>query len=207
MPRPDGGSTQVVRGGVEVMSATQPAPKPGGTSLFGPDAAWRRSNLGDALGEFAGTFILIMFGVGSVAMAVAALPESGRGQFDTASWLIIAFGWGFGVTFGVYVAGGITGAHLNPAVTLALALRRGFAWSKVPWYVVAQVLGAFVARRCCSTRSTARRSTRSNARDIVRGTPDSVGTFSIFATFPAGYFGNWWGRSSTRSSGRRCSSS
>jgi glycerol uptake facilitator protein len=175
------------------MSASQPAPKPGGTSLFGPDAAWRRTNFGDAVGEFAGTFILIMFGVGSVAMAVAALPESGRGSFDTASWLIIAFGWGFGVTFGVYVAGGITGAHLNPAVTIALALRRGFAWSKVPWYIVAQVLGAFVAAILLYQVYGASIDSLERARDIVRGTPDSVGTFSIFATFPAGYFGNWWG--------------
>jgi glycerol uptake facilitator protein len=175
------------------MSATQPAPKPGGTSLFGPDAAWRRTNFGDAVGEFAGTFILIMFGVGSVAMAVAALPESGRGTFDTASWLIIAFGWGFGVTFGVYVAGGITGAHLNPAVTLALALRRGFSWAKVPWYVVAQILGAFVAALLLYQIYGASIDSLERAARITRGTPDSVGTFSIFATFPAGYFGNWWG--------------
>ncbi|MDO8213511.1 MIP/aquaporin family protein [Conexibacter sp. CPCC 206217] len=175
------------------MPPTKSAPNAGGTSVFGPGAAWRRTNLGDALGEFAGTFILIMFGVGSVAMAVAALPESGRGSFDTASWLIIAFGWGFGVTFGVYVAGGITGAHLNPAVTLALALRRGFAWSKVPWYVAAQVLGAFVAALLLYQVYGASIDSLERARDIVRGTPDSVGTFSIFATFPAGYFGNWWG--------------
>lgn len=161
--------------------------------MLGPDAAWRRTNFGDAVGEFAGTFILIMFGVGSVAMAVAALPESGRGSFDTASWLIIAFGWGFGVTFGVYVAGGITGAHLNPAVTIALALRRGFAWSKVPWYIVAQVLGAFVAALLLYQVYGASIDSLERARDIIRGTPDSVGTFSIFATFPAGYFGNWWG--------------
>jgi glycerol uptake facilitator protein len=175
------------------MSATQPAPKPGGTSLFGPDAAWRRSNLGDALGEFAGTFILIMFGVGSVAMAVAALPESGRGEFDTASWLIIAFGWGFGVTFGVYAAGGITGAHLNPAVTLAFAMWRKFPWRKVPAYMLAQVAGAFVAALLLYQIYGASIDAVERAGEITRGTPDSVGTFSIFATFPADYFGNWWG--------------
>ena len=175
------------------MSATQPAPKPGGTSLFGPDAAWRRTNFGDALGEFAGTFILIMFGVGSVAMAVAALPESGRGTFDTASWLIISFGWGLGVTFGVYVAGGITGAHLNPAVTLAFALRRGFPWRKVPTYMLAQLAGAFVAAILLYQLYGASIDSLERARDIVRGTPDSLTTFSIFATFPARYFGNWWG--------------
>lgn len=175
------------------MSATQPAPKPGGTSLFGPDAAWRRTLWGDALGEFIGTFILIMFGVGSVAMAVAALPQSGRGEFDTASWLIIAFGWGFGVTFGAYVAGGVTGAHLNPAVTLAMALRRGFPWRRVPTYALAQLLGAFVAGLILYWLYAPSIDSLEQARNIVRGTPDSVGTYSIFATFPAAYFGNWWG--------------
>lgn len=145
------------------------------------------------LGEFAGTFTLILFGVGSVAMAVAALPESGRGSFDTASWLIIAFGWGFGVTFGVYVAGGITGAHLNPAVTLALALKRGFSWAKVPWYMLAQLLGAFAAAFLLYELYGASIDSLERARNITRGTPDSIGTFSIFATFPAAYFGTWWG--------------
>lgn len=175
------------------MSANQPAPKPGGTSQFGPDAAWRRSIWGDVLGEFAGTFILILFGVGSVAMAVAALPESGRGTFDTASWLIIAFGWGFGVTFGVYVAGGVTGAHLNPAVTLAFALRRHFSWAKVPMYMLAQLLGAFAAAYLLYELYGASIDALQRTRDIVRGTPDSVATFSIFATFPAAYFHTWWG--------------
>lgn len=145
------------------------------------------------LGEFAGTFILILLGVGSVAMAVAALPQSGRGTFDTASWLIIAFGWGFGVTFGVYVAGGVTGAHLNPAVTLAFALKRGFSWAKVPWYMLAQLLGAFAAAFLLYELYGASIDSLERARDIVRGTPDSVGTFSIFATFPAAYFHTWWG--------------
>jgi glycerol uptake facilitator protein len=149
--------------------------------------------LGDAIGEYAGTFVLIMFGVGSVAMAVAALPESGRGTFDTASWLIIAFGWGFGVTFGVYVAGGITGAHLNPAVTLAFALRRRFPWPKVPVYWLAQLLGAFTAGFILYWLYAPSIDALERARDIVRGTENSVGTFSIFATFPAAYFGNWWG--------------
>jgi glycerol uptake facilitator protein len=175
------------------MPPTTPAPQPGGTSRFGPDAAWRRTNWGDALGEFAGTFILIMFGVGSVAMAVAALPQSGRGEFDTASWLIIAFGWGFGVTFGVYAAGGITGAHLNPAVTLAFAIRGKFSWSKVPSYMLAQVAGAFVAALLLYQVYGASIDALERADDITRGTADSIGTYSIFATFPAAYFGNWWG--------------
>ena len=94
------------------------------------------SLIAECLGEFLGTFILIVFGVGVVAQVVA----SGNGTTDAIHWT-----WGFGVAFGVYVAGRISGAHLNPAVTLSLALFRGFAWAKVAPYVVAQWLGAFVA--------------------------------------------------------------
>src|ERR671923_2923617 len=111
-------------------------------------ARWRQTVWGELLSEFLGTFILICFGDGVVAMAVAALNQSGRGTkiFDASGdWLLIGFGWFFAVTLAVYVAGGVSGAHINPAVTISFALRRGFAWTKVPGYIVAQVLGAFVA--------------------------------------------------------------
>lgn len=80
------------------------------------------------LAEFLGTFVLILLGIGSVAVALVGLPGSGRQfvDFGPANWLIICWGWGFGVIFGVYVAGGISGAHLNPAVTLAFTVRRDF---------------------------------------------------------------------------------
>jgi len=88
--------------------------------------------------EFLGTFVLIVFGVAVVAQVV--LSGGNNGQY-----LSINFGWGLAVTMGVYVAGGVTGAHLNPAVTLAMAVHRGFPWSKVIPYFMAQVAGAFVA--------------------------------------------------------------
>jgi glycerol uptake facilitator protein len=93
--------------------------------------------LSEVLAEFAGTMILILFGVGVVAQVVAA---NGLGDHDSIAWA-----WGFGVTFGVYVAGKATGAHLNPAVTLALAVFERFPWRKVIPYSIAQLLGAFVA--------------------------------------------------------------
>jgi glycerol uptake facilitator protein len=80
--------------------------------------------------------ILILFGTGVVAQVVAG----GLGNHDSIAW-----GWGFGVALGVFVAGRISGAHLNPAVSIALAAFRGFPWRKVAPYTVAQTLGAFVA--------------------------------------------------------------
>ncbi|HEX4721742.1 MAG TPA: MIP/aquaporin family protein [Pseudonocardiaceae bacterium] len=92
--------------------------------------------LGEMAAEFAGTLILILFGVGVVAQVVAG----GLGGHDSIAW-----GWGFGVTLGVYVAGRISGGHLNPAVTIALAVFKGFEWRKVAPYALAQTLGAFAA--------------------------------------------------------------
>jgi glycerol uptake facilitator protein len=99
---------------------------------------------GELLAEFAGTMVLILFGVGVVAQVVAGggltAPKGGLGNHDSISWA-----WGLGVTLGVYVAARLSGAHLNPAVTLSLAAFKGFPWSKVAPYSLAQTAGAFVA--------------------------------------------------------------
>ncbi|MFB7653219.1 MULTISPECIES: MIP/aquaporin family protein [unclassified Streptomyces] len=105
----------------------------------------KRSGLiGELSAEFAGTMILILFGCGVVAQVVAggALtdPAGGLGDHDSISWA-----WGLGVTLGVYVAARLSGAHINPAVTLALATFKGFPWRKVLPYALAQTAGAFVA--------------------------------------------------------------
>ncbi|MBD3147987.1 MIP/aquaporin family protein [Microbispora bryophytorum] len=91
---------------------------------------------GELAAEFAGTAILILFGVGVVAQVVAG----GIGDHDSIAWA-----WGLGVTLGVYTAARISGAHLNPAVTVALAVFKGFSWRKVLPYALAQIAGAFVA--------------------------------------------------------------
>jgi glycerol uptake facilitator protein len=93
----------------------------------------------------------------------------------------------------VYVAGGVSGAHLNPAVTLALAARRGFEWRKVPGYVAAQLVGAFLGALLVYVVYKGAIDSYERANHITRGDPDSVTTFAIFATFPATYLGNWVG--------------
>jgi glycerol uptake facilitator protein len=157
---------------------------------------WRQTVVGEYLAEYLGTFILICFGDGVVAMAVAALNQSGRGTeiFQASGdWLLIAWGWGFAVTFAVYAAGGVSGAHINPAVTLGFALRRGFPWSKVPGYWAAQLAGAFTGAALVFWVYQNAINSYDHAHHIVKGTLASVPTYSIFATFPAQYFHNWSG--------------
>jgi len=156
----------------------------------GAPAGWRATPAGEYAAEFLGTAILILFGDGVVAMAVAGLNQSGRGTeiFQASGdWLLIGWGWGFAVTLAVYAVGGITGAHINPAVTVSFALRRGFPWSKVPGYIAAQVLGAFVGAAIVYAVYKGAIDSYERAHDITRGDPDSVPTYSIFATFPAKY--------------------
>jgi glycerol uptake facilitator protein len=155
---------------------------------------------GECLAEFLGTFVLIAFGDGVVAMAVAALPGSGRTSgpttffLGTGDWLLITWGWALAVVFGVYVAGGVSGAHLNPAVTLAFALRRGFAWGKVLPYMISQVVGAFVAAALLLAVYAPAIGAFDGASKGSKVNGHTLASFSIFATFPAPYYdGNMWG--------------
>jgi glycerol uptake facilitator len=97
------------------------------------------------LSEFLGTMVLILFGCGSVAMAVlfASTDPKIPGEVVKGGYTNVVLGWGLAVTFGVYIAGTVSGAHLNPAVTLALAATKRMPWSKVPHYILAQFAGAF----------------------------------------------------------------
>src|SRR5947207_9507796 len=92
----------------------------------------------EMLAEFLGTFVLIVFGVGVVAQTVLSKGAAG-------TTLSINIAWGLAVAMGCYVSAGVTVAHLNPAVTLALAAHRRFPWAKVIPYSLAQIAGAFVA--------------------------------------------------------------
>ncbi len=89
------------------------------------------------LAEFLGTCLLIILGDGVVANVI--LPKS-KGQ--NGGWIVITLGWGLAVFVGVFVAASISGAHINPAVTIGLATAGAFSWSLVPGYLLAQFLGA-----------------------------------------------------------------
>src|ERR1051326_8409785 len=104
----------------------------------------KQSLVAELIAEFLGTMVLILFGTGVVAM-VTLFGTGLPGEIVHGGFTNITLAWGLAVTMGIYVAGKISGAHLNPAVTLALAVFRGFSWRKVLPYSVAQVAGAFAA--------------------------------------------------------------
>ncbi len=128
----------------------------------------------ELLAEFLGTFILIVFGVGVVAQVVLSKGAAGNA-------LSINIAWGLAVTMGCYVAAGVTGAHLNPAVTLSLAVHRKFAWDKVLQYSLAQIAGAFAASAVVYlTYREALTAFDGGVRQVL----GAQGTAGIWATYP-----------------------
>lgn len=99
--------------------------------------------IGEVMAEFLGTAVLITIGLGVVAM-VTLFGNGTPGEIVNGGFTNITIAWGLAVAMGVYVAGKISGAHLNPAVTISLAVFRGFSWGKVLPYIGAQVAGAFL---------------------------------------------------------------
>lgn len=131
----------------------------------------------EAAAEFLGTFVLIVFGIGVVAQVVLSGATSGQ-------YLSINLAWGLAVTMGCYVAGGVSGAHLNPAVTLALAVHRRFPWAKVLPYAVAQTAGAFVA---AGTVYLTYREAFTAFDGGLRQIAGVQGTAGVFATYPQAF--------------------
>ncbi|MEZ4895483.1 MAG: MIP/aquaporin family protein [Saprospiraceae bacterium] len=91
------------------------------------------------LAEMMGTALLILLGDGVVAGVLLKYSKS-----ENSGWIVITIGWALAVTFGVYLAGQISGAHINPAVTISMAAGGVFPWSSVPVYLAGQFLGAFL---------------------------------------------------------------
>ena len=91
------------------------------------------------IAEFIGTMFLVLLGNGVVANVVLKGTKG-----NNSGWIVITTGWALAVFVGVVIAAPFSGAHLNPAVTVALAIAERFSWAKVGWYILAQVSGAFV---------------------------------------------------------------
>ncbi len=125
--------------------------------------------------EFLGTFVLILFGTGVVAMVVL-FPTKNPGELIHGGFTNITLGWGLAVTMGIYVAGKVSGAHLNPAVTLSLAVFRGFPWRNVLPYSLAQTAGAFAAAAVVY---------RNYSPAFHQVDPLLEKTAGVFTTFPA----------------------
>jgi len=130
---------------------------------------WRES-----AAELLGTFVLIVFGTGVVAEVVLS-------RRDLGTPLTIHLAWGLAVTMGIYMSAGVSGAHLNPAVTLALAALRGFPWRKVPAYVLAQMAGAFAG---AAVTFLTYREAFANFDGGTRHVTGPLATAGIFATYP-----------------------
>lgn len=128
----------------------------------------------EAAAEFLGTLVLIVFGTGVVAEVVLSRGTSGNP-------LSIHLAWGLAVTLGIYVSAGVSGAHLNPAVTLAFAALRGFPWRRVPHYLLAQTAGAFTG---AALTFLVYREAFAAFDGGTRQVTGSAATAFIFATYP-----------------------
>jgi glycerol uptake facilitator protein len=122
------------------------------------------------LAEVFGTAILIVLGDGVVANVVLQ-----RTKGHNSGWIVITAGWAMAVTIAVYCVNHISGAHLNPAVTIALATTGAFDWAKVPMYIVAQIIGGFLGAVIVWLAYLPH----------WRATPDPIAKLSVFSTTPA----------------------
>ena len=127
------------------------------------------------IGEFWGTFLLVFFGCGSVCAAVTTGAQVGVFQ--------VAIVWGLGITTAIYVCGALSGAHLNPAVTLSMAVWGGFSWKRLLPYCAAQFLGAFTAAAVVYLVFGDAIRTYEAANGIVRGEQGSEATAMVFGEF------------------------
>ncbi|MCC7507385.1 MAG: aquaporin family protein [Saprospiraceae bacterium] len=122
------------------------------------------------LAELLGTALLILLGDGVVAGVVLRGTKN-----ENSGWIVITIGWALAVTFAVYAVGKVSGAHLNPAVSVALAATGQFDWSEVPVYVAGQVAGAFLGAALVWLHYLPH----------WRQTPDQGAKLAVFCTAPA----------------------
>jgi len=135
------------------------------------------------LAECGGTFLLVVFGCGSIAQSVLSLGL--KGDFFSINW-----GWCVGAVLGLLLSSEVSGGHINPAVTVALATLGKFPWRKVPHYLAAQYLGAFVASAVVFLVYWDALVWYEHDRGGYRVTPD---TAAIFGTYPGHHLTMWGG--------------
>jgi MIP family channel proteins len=128
--------------------------------------------------EFFGTFILVVFGTAVDAQVLLSKQQNGQ-------YLSINLGWGLGVMMGMYIAAGISGAHLNPAISLALAVQKKFSWRKVVPYSIVQVAGGFAGAAVTYLVYVEALSAFDLGVHTVPGYGSPTATAGIFATYPA----------------------
>ena len=126
-------------------------------------------------GEVLGTFLLVFFGCGSVCSAVTTGAFSGVVQ--------VALIWGIGIATAIYLTGGLSGAHLNPAVTISLAASGRFAPRKIVPYIVAQMIGAFLASAVLFAIYSDAITSYEQVHGIVRGEPGSEASAMVFGEY------------------------
>lgn len=136
------------------------------------------------IAEFVGVAVLIIFGVGADCQVVLS-ANTGIASSPKGDYLSLNCGWAIGTAMGVWISAGISGGHINPAVTLALATWRGFPWRKVPGFLFAQLLGGIVGAGLVYVNYI-------HAIDIVEGGRHvrTLNTAGLFATYAADYMTN-----------------
>ena len=134
-----------------------------------------RSTAACCVAELVGTFILILFGCGVVHVAVTTGQVSGILQ--------AALTWGLGVTLAIYVVGSVSGAHINPAITISMAVWGGFSWARVVPYIASQFVGAALAAVVLYICFADTIAAYEAANNIVRGEPASVITASMYGEY------------------------
>jgi glycerol uptake facilitator protein len=127
------------------------------------------------LAEAFGTGMLVFIGLGAVHTAVLTGAQQGIWQ--------VAIVWALGIAAAIYCTANVSGAHLNPAITISLALWRGFAWSKVPQYILGQVLGAMFAALLLFLIFAPYLAAREKKLGVVRGQPGSELTAMCYGEY------------------------
>ncbi|MGO1297706.1 MAG: MIP/aquaporin family protein [Vibrio sp.] len=140
------------------------------------DTNKRHTLIGQCIAEFIGTGLLIFFGVGCVAAAV--LTGAQFGQWE------ISIIWGFGVAVAIYCTAGVSGAHLNPAVTIALTAFHGFNKAKVIPYILSQLAGAFCSAALIYALYSPLFTQYEITHNIARSSEAALATAGIFSTYP-----------------------